>query len=174
MAQIGDLLKDIWYLIVYGLPYEEYKEHKNMIDEKREHEHAEKAKTFGEELHEIATPIYEERARRSKEEAEKSRKEWEANFNHSAKVVFDIMKDAFVKEANNGYFYYDILLEDIKDMLIAKQVYYYREKDLLEALNRVGQTMGIEVSSYELTKYHVDESGERKEDGYNTWVKFKW
>lgn len=131
-------------------------------------------KTFGEELHEIATPIYEERARRSKEEAEKARKEWEANFNHSAKVVFDIMKDAFVKEANNGYFYYDILLEDIKDMLIAKQVYYYREKDLLEALNRVGQTMGIEVSSYELTKYHVDESGECKEDGYNTWVKFKW
>lgn len=131
-------------------------------------------KTFGEELHEIAIPIHEERARRSKEEAEKSRKEWEANYNHSAKVVFDFTKDAFVKEANNGYFYYNILFEDIEDMLIAKQVYYYREKDLLEALNRVGQTMGIEVSSYERTKYHVDESGECKEDGCNTWVKFRW
>ena len=46
--------------------------------------------------------------------------------------------------------------------------------DLVEALSELGQTMGIEVSSYKSTKYHVDESGERKEDGYNTWVKFKW
>lgn len=174
MAQIGDKLKDIWYLIAYGLSYEEYKEYKSMIDGKREYEHTEKTKTLGEELHEIATPIHEENARRSKEEAEKSRKEWEANYNHSAKVVFDIMKDAFVKKANDGCFYYNILFEDIEDMLIAKQVYYYREEDLLKALNRVGQTMGIEVSSYERTKYHVDESGEYKEDGCNTWVNFKW
>lgn len=166
MAQIGDLLKDIWYLIVHGLSYEEYKEYKSMIGGK--------PKTFGEELHEIATPIHEENERKNKEEKEKLRKEREANHNHSAKVVFDFTKDAFVKEANNGYFYYNILFEDIEDMLIAKQVYYYREKDLLEALNRVGQTMGIEVSSYERTKYHVDESGECKEDGCNTWVKFKW
>ena len=52
MARIGDFLKDILYLIVYGLPYEEYKEYRSMIDGK--------TKTFGEELHEIATPIHEE------------------------------------------------------------------------------------------------------------------
>ena len=35
MAQISDFLKDTLYLIVYGLSYEEYKEYKNMIDEKK-------------------------------------------------------------------------------------------------------------------------------------------
>lgn len=131
--------------------------------------------TLGKKLHEIATPIHEERARRNKEELEKLRKEREANYNHSAKVVFDIMEDTFVKEANNGYFYYHILFEDIEDMLIAKQVCYYREEDLLKALNKLGQTMGIEVSSYERLKYPAHKDGEQEEDKeYNTWVRFKW
>ena len=170
MAQISDFLKDTLYLIVYGLSYEEYKEYKNMIDEKREHEHTEKAKTFGEELHEIATPIHEEYM----EKLKKLREIREDQYKHYAEIVFGNTKEEMLREANNGCFRYIVLEKEIKNMLRDKGFGGVDIDDLVEALSELGRTMGIEVSSYERTKYYVDESGERKEDGYNTWVEFKW
>ena len=165
MARMGDLLKDIWYLIVYGLPYEEYKEYKSMIDGK--------AKTFGEELHEIATPIYEENERKNKEEKEKLRKEREANHNRAAKVVFDIMKDTFVKRANNGRFYYNILDEDIKNMLKDKGIDGLDTGDLVKELSKIGKTMGIKVD-LETYRTCIKDEDEVMRTEYHTWVTFEW
>ena len=173
MARIGDFLKDILYLIVYGLPYEEYKEYRSMIDGKKEYEHTEKAKTFGEELHEIATPIHEENERKNKEEKEKLRKEREANHNRAAKVVFDIMKDTFVKRANNGCFYYNIVDEDIKNMLKDKGFDGLDIGDLVKALSKTGKTMGIRVDLETYQTRDTNEDGEI-EEGYRTWVTFEW
>lgn len=165
MARIGDLLKDIWYLIVYGLPYEEYKEYKSMIDGK--------AKTFGEGLHEIATPIHEENERKNKEEKEKLRKEREANHNRAAKVVFDIMKDTFVKRANNGRFYYNILDEDIKNMLKDKGIDGLDTGDLVKELSKIGKTMGIKVD-LETYRTCIKDEDEVMRTEYYTWVTFEW
>lgn len=165
MARIGDFLKDILYLIVYGLPYEEYKGYRSMIDGK--------TKTFGEELHEIATPIHEENERKNKEEKEKLRKEREANHNHAAKVVFDIIKDTFVKRANNGRFYYTILDEDIKNMLKDKGFDGLDTGDLVKELSKTGKTMGIKV---DLETYHtcIKDEDEVMRTEYHTWVTFEW
>ena len=127
-------------------------------------------KTFGEELREIATPIHEEYM----EKLKKLREIREDQYKHYAEIVFGNTKEQMLREANNGCFRYTVLEEDMKNMLRDKGFGGVDIDDLVEALSELGQTMGIEVSSYKSTKYHVDESGERKEDGYNTWVKFKW
>ena len=127
-------------------------------------------KIFGEELHEIATPIHEEYM----EKLKKLRKIREDQYKHYAEIVFGNTKEQMLREANNGCFRYTVLEEDMKNMLRDKGFGGVDIDDLVEALSELGQTMGIEVSSYKSTKYHVDESGERKEDGYNTWVKFEW
>lgn len=127
-------------------------------------------KIFGEELHEIATPIHEEYM----EKLKKLREIREDQYKHYAEIVFGNTKEQMLREANNGCFRYTVLEEDMKNMLRDKGFGGVDMDDLVEALSELGQTMGIEVSSYKSTKYHVDESGERKEDGYNTWVKFKW
>lgn len=127
-------------------------------------------KTFGEELHEIATPIHEEYM----EKLKKLREIREDQYKHYAEIVFGNTKEQMLREANNGCFRYTVLEEDMKNMLRDKGFGGVDIDDLVEALSELGQTMGIEVSSYKSAKYHVDESGERKEDGYNTWVKFKW
>lgn len=127
-------------------------------------------KTFGEELHEIATPIHEEYM----EKLKKLREIREDQYKHYAEIVFGNTKEQMLREANNGCFRYIVLEEEMKNMLRDKGFGGVDIDDLVEALSELGQTMGIEVSSYKSTKYHVDESGEHKEDGYNTWVKFKW
>ena len=127
-------------------------------------------KMFGEELHEIATPIHEEYM----EKLKKLREIREDQYKHYAEIVFGNTKEQMLREANNGCFRYTVLEEDMKNMLRDKGFGGVDIDDLVEELSELGQTMGIEVSSYKSTKYHVDESGERKEDGYNTWVKFKW
>ena len=127
-------------------------------------------KMFGEELHEIATPIHEEYM----EKLKKLREIREDQYKHYAEIVFGNTKEQMLREANNGCFRYTVLEEDMKNMLRDKGFGGVDIDDLVEALSELGRTMGIEVSSYKSTKYHVDESGERKEDGYNTWVKFKW
>lgn len=127
-------------------------------------------KTFGEELHEIAIPIHEEYM----EKLKKLREIREDQYKHYAEIVFGNTKEQMLGEANNGCFRYTVSEEDIKNMLRDKGFGGVDIDDLVEALSELGQTMGIEVSSYERTKYYVDESEERKEDGYNTWVKFKW
>ena len=127
-------------------------------------------KMVGEELHEIATPIHEEYM----EKLKKLREIREDQYKHYAEIVFGNTKEQMLREANNGCFRYTVLEEDMKNMLRDKGFGGVDIDDLVEALSELGQTMGIEVSSYKSTKYHVDESGERKEDGYNTWVKFKW
>lgn len=127
-------------------------------------------KIFGEELHEIATPIHEEYM----EKLKKLREIREDQYKHYAEIVFGNTKEQMLREANNGCFRYIVLEKDMKNMLRDKGFGGVDIDDLVEALSELGQTMGIEVSSYKSTKYHVDESGERKEDGYNTWVKFKW
>lgn len=170
MAQISDFLKDTLYLIVYGLSYEEYKEYKNMIDEKREHEHTEKAKTFGEELHEIATPIHEEYM----EKLKKLREIREDQYKHYAEIVFDNTKEQLREEANNGCFHYTVSEEEVKNILKDKGFGGVDIDDLVEVLSELGRTMGIGVSSKEYLKDLVDEDGERKEDEYETWVTFKW
>lgn len=128
------------------------------------------SKTFGEELHEIATPIHEEYM----EKLKKLREIREDQYKHYAEIVFGNTKEQMLREANNGCFRYIVLEEEMKNMLRDKGFGGVDIDDLVEALSELGRTMGIEVSSYERTKYYVDESGERKEDGYNTWVKFKW
>ena len=127
-------------------------------------------KIFGEELHEIATPIHEEYM----EKLKKLREIREDQYKHYAEIVFGNTKEQMLREANNGCFRYTVLEEDMKNMLRDKGFGGVDIDDLVEALSELGQTMGIEVSSYKSTKYHVDESGERKEGGYNTWVKFEW
>ncbi|WP_143454214.1 hypothetical protein [Ligilactobacillus salivarius] len=127
-------------------------------------------KTLGKELREIATPIHEEYM----EKLKKLREIREDQYKHYAEIVFNNIKEQLREEANNGCFRYTISEEDIKNMLRDKGFGGVDIDDLVEALSELGRTMGIEVSFYERTKYYVDESGERKEDGYNTWVKFKW
>ena len=127
-------------------------------------------KTFGEELREIATPIHEEYM----EKLKKLREIREDQYKHYAEIVFDNTKEQLREEANNGLFYYTVSEEDVKNILKDKGFGGVDIDDLVEALSELGQTMGIEVSSYKSAKYHVDESGERKEDGYNTWVRFEW
>ena len=127
-------------------------------------------KTFGEELHEIATPIHEEYM----EKLKKLREIREDQYKHYAEIVFGNTKEQMLREANNGCFRYIVLEKEMKNMLRDKGFGGVDIDDLVEALSELGRTMGIEVSSYERTKYYVDESGERKEDGYNTWVEFKW
>ena len=127
-------------------------------------------KTFGEELHEIATPIHEEYM----EKLKKLREIREDQYKHYAEIVFGNTKEEMLREANNGCFRYIVLEKEMKNMLRDKGFGGVDIDDLVEALSELGRTMGIEVSSYERTKYYVDESGERKEDGYNTWVEFKW
>lgn len=127
-------------------------------------------KTFGEELHEIATPIYEEYMEKLKKLSEIR----EDQYKHYAEIVFGNTKEEMLREANNGCFRYIVLEKEMKNMLRDKGFGGVDIDDLVEALSELGRTMGIEVSSYERTKYYVDESGERKEDGYNTWVEFKW
>lgn len=127
-------------------------------------------KTFGEELHEIATPIHEEYM----EKLKKLREIREDQYKHYAEIVFGNTKEEMLREANNGCFRYIVLEKEMKNILRDKGFGGVDIDDLVEALSELGRTMGIEVSSYERTKYYVDESGERKEDGYNTWVEFKW
>lgn len=127
-------------------------------------------KTFGEELHEIATPIHEEYMEKLKKLGEIR----EDQYKHYAEIVFGNTKEQMLREANNGCFRYIVLEEEMKNMLRDKGFGGIDIDDLVEALSELGQTMGIEVSSYKSTKYHLDESGERKEGGYNTWVKFEW
>lgn len=127
-------------------------------------------KIFGEELHEIATPIHEEYM----EKLKKLREIREDQYKHYAEIVFGNTKEQMLREANNGCFRYIVLEEEMKNMLRDKGFGGIDIDDLVEALSELGQTMGIEVSSYKSTKYHLDESGERKEGGYNTWVKFEW
>lgn len=168
MAQISDFLKDALYLIVYGLSYEEYKEYKNMIDEKREHEHTEKAKTFGEGLHEIATPIHEEYM----EKLKKLREIREDQYKHYAEIVFDNTKEQMLREANNGCFCYSVLYKDIENMLKDNGVGGLDIYDLVEALNKLGQAKGIKVETRSYTKDLIYEDGEREE--CETWVIFRW
>lgn len=170
MVQIGDCLKDILYLIVYGLPYEEYKEYKSMLDGKKEHGHVDKPKTFGEELHEIATPIHEE----YKEKLKKLREIREDQYKHYAEIVFDNTKEQLLEEANNGRFRYTVLEEDIKNMLRDKGFGGIDTDDLVEALRKLGETKGIEVFSKEYLKDLVEEDNECEEDEYETWVVFEW
>lgn len=127
-------------------------------------------KTFGDELHEIATPIHEEYM----EKLKKLREIREDQYKHYAEIVFGNTKEQMLREANNGCFRYIVLEKEMKNMLRDKGFGGVDIDDLVEALSELGQTMGIEVSSYKSTKYHVDENGERKEGGYNTWVKFEW
>lgn len=127
-------------------------------------------KIFGEELHEIATPIHEEYM----EKLKKLREIREDQYKHYAEIIFGNTKEQMLREANNGCFRYIVLEEEMKNMLRDKGFGGIDIDDLVEALSELGQTMGIEVSSYKSTKYHLDESGERKEGGYNTWVKFEW
>ena len=127
-------------------------------------------KTFGEELHEIATPIYEE----YEEKLKKLREIREDQYKHYAEIVFGNTKEQLREEANNGWFRYTISEEDIKNMLRDKGFGGVDIDDLVEVLSELGRTMGIGVSSKEYLKDLVDEDGERKEDEYETWVIFEW
>lgn len=127
-------------------------------------------KTLGEELHEIATPIHEE----YKEKLKKLREIREDQYNHYAEIVFNNIKEQLLKRANAGFFRDSILDEDIKNMLRDEGFGGVDIDDLVEALNKLGTTIGIGVELKTYTTYHLDEDGERKEDGYKTWVIFKW
>lgn len=127
-------------------------------------------KTFGEELHEIATPIHEEYM----EKLKKLREIREDRYKHYAEIVFGNTKEQMLREANNGCFRYTVLEEDIRNMLRDKGFGGINIDDLVEALSELGRTMGIGVSSKEYLKDLVDEDGERKEDEYETWVIFEW
>lgn len=127
-------------------------------------------KTFGEELHGIATPIHEEYM----EKLKKLREIREDQYKHYAEIVFGNTKEQLLEEANYGCFHYTVSEEDIKNMLRDKGVGGVDIDDLVEALSELGRTMGIGVSSKEYLKDLVDEDGERKEDEYETWVIFEW
>ena len=125
-------------------------------------------KTFGEELHEIATPIYEE----YEEKLKKLREIREDRYKHYAEIVFGNTKEQMLREANNGCFRYTVLEEDMKNMLRDKGFGGVDIDDLVKALNKLGQAKGIKVESRSYTKDLIYEDGEREE--YETWVIFRW
>lgn len=125
-------------------------------------------KTFGEELHEIATPIHEE----NEEKLKKLREIREDQYKHYAEIVFGNTKEQMLREANNGCFCYSVLYEDIENMLKDNGVGGLDIYDLVKALNKLGQAKGIKVESRSYTKDLIYEDGEREE--YEIWVIFRW
>ena len=125
-------------------------------------------KTFGEELHEIATPIHEE----NEEKLKKLREIREDQYKHYAEIVFGNTKEQMLREANNGRFCYSVLYEDIENMLKDNGVGGLDIYDLVKALNKLGQAKGIKVETRSYTKDLVYEDGEREE--CEIWVIFRW
>lgn len=125
-------------------------------------------KIFGEELHEIATPIHEE----NEEKLKKLREIREDQYKHYAEIVFGNTKEQMLREANNGCFRYSVLYKDIENMLKDNGVGGLDIYDLYKALNKLGQAKGIKVETRSYTKDLIYEDGEREE--CEIWVIFRW
>ena len=78
-----------------------------------------KTKTFGEELHEIATPIHEET------------KETKA----LAQTVFSVMSQDFAKRANDGYFFIEYSFESFGDIMDNNNV--FNRYEVVEELKEI-------------------------------------
>lgn len=98
-------------------------------------------RTFGDKLRETAMSTLEE----NRENRERVIKEFKANYNHAAEIVFDVMKGRLFKQAKDGYLCYGVPFEEIENILISKHCYYVEEYYLVEALNKLAETMGLKV-----------------------------
>lgn len=109
--------------------------------EKKIGDYPNKTKTFGDILREAAMSTLEE----NKENRKRVAKEFKANYNHAAEIVFDVIKGQLFKQAKDGYLRYGVPFEEIEDILINKHCYYVVECYLVEALNKLAETMGLKV-----------------------------
>lgn len=162
--------RDVWCRYFYGMTYDEYveceEEPKTYIDVNgnkydmskhdfmkdwivREREVESKLReeirrnkvTFGDVLRKTAMSTLEE----NRENRERVIKEFKANYNHAAEIVFDVMKGRLFKQAKDGYLCYGVPFEEIENILISKHCYYVEEYYLVEALNKLAETMGLKV-----------------------------
>lgn len=109
--------------------------------EKKIGDYPNKTKTFGDILREVAMPTWEE----TRENRERVMKEFKENYNHAAEIVFDVIKGRLFKQAKGGYLCYGVSFEEIENILISKHCYYVEECYLVEALNKLAETMGLKV-----------------------------